>query len=158
GEDEFRRAVARRCSDLVARVSGAYIEGRFGLRTTAKPRTTPVLEGDRLMFDAKAVRWAALGLGAGLLAVGVLADPPVKYPATRKCDQVDDLHGVKVADPYRWLEDLDSKETADWVAAENAATFGYLAEIPEREKIRKRLTDLWDFPRFGVPFKEGGRY
>ncbi|HEV7398012.1 MAG TPA: prolyl oligopeptidase family serine peptidase [Pyrinomonadaceae bacterium] len=83
---------------------------------------------------------------------------PMKYPAARKSDQVDDYHGVKVADPYRWLEDLDSEETKAWVEQENALTFGYLNEIPARAKIRERLTKLWNYERYGTPFKEGGRY
>ncbi len=80
------------------------------------------------------------------------------YPESRRGTQVDELHGVKVEDPYRWLEDLDSEETRTWVAAQNKVTSAYLAALPEREAIRKRLTDLWNYERYGVPFKEGGRY
>jgi prolyl oligopeptidase len=80
------------------------------------------------------------------------------YPKTRTVDQVDDYHGTKVADPYRWLEDLDSEETAAWVAAQNEVTFKFLEEIPAREKIKERITYLWDFEKYGLPFKEGGRY
>jgi len=80
------------------------------------------------------------------------------YPPARKSDQTDDYHGVKVADPYRWLEDLDSQETRGWVEAENRLAFGYLKEIPAVEKIKERLTKLWNYERFGVPFKEGNRY
>lgn len=80
------------------------------------------------------------------------------YPKTRTVDQVDDYHGTKVADPYRWLEDLDSEETAAWVAAQNEVTFKFLEEIPAREKIKERMTYLWDFEKYGLPFKEGGRY
>ena len=80
------------------------------------------------------------------------------YPPARKSDQTDDYHGVKVADPYRWLEDLDSDETKAWVEAENKLTFSYLNEIPARAKIRERLTKLWNYERYGTPFKEGGRY
>jgi len=82
----------------------------------------------------------------------------ITYPATRKDDVVDDYHGTKVADPYRWLEDVDSPETRSWVEAENRVTFGYLERIPERERIRRRLTELWDYPKYGAPFKKGGRY
>ena len=81
-----------------------------------------------------------------------------KYPPTRKGDQVDDYHGTKVADPYRWLEDADSSETAEWVKAQNELTFGYLRKLPRRERLKARFTELWDHPRYGVPFKEGGRY
>jgi prolyl oligopeptidase len=83
---------------------------------------------------------------------------PMTYPPARKSDQVDDYHGTKVADPYRWLEDLDSAETKAWVEAENKLTFDYLNEIPQRQKIKDRLTKLWNYERYGTPFKEGGRY
>src|SRR5215203_5899690 len=80
------------------------------------------------------------------------------YPKARKSDQVDDYHGTKVADPYRWLEDPDSPEAREWIEAENRVTFGYLDEIPARASIRERMTRLWDYERFGTPFEEGGRY
>jgi prolyl oligopeptidase len=76
------------------------------------------------------------------------------YPATRAGDVVDDYFGRKVADPYRWLEDLDSADTAAWVAAQNKVTFGYLDSLPGREEIRKRLTALWDYQRTGLPTLE----
>jgi prolyl oligopeptidase len=80
------------------------------------------------------------------------------FPATRQIDHVDDYHGTKVADPYRWLEDLDSPETRAWVESQNAVTFAYLTRIPAREQIRRRLTELWNFERFTLPVKRGGRY
>lgn len=80
------------------------------------------------------------------------------YPQTRKSDQVDNYHGVTVADPYRWLEDLDSQETASWVEAQNAVTFAYLNQIPAKETIKQRLTQLWDYEKYGIPFKQGNRY
>ncbi len=80
------------------------------------------------------------------------------YPPTRKADQVDDYHGVKVADPYRWLEDLDSDETKAWVEAQNKLSFGYLAGIPARTALKDRITKLWNYEKYGVPFKEGNRY
>ena len=67
------------------------------------------------------------------------------YPQPKRGDQVDDYHGTKVADPYRWLEDTDSTETHAWVEAENKVTFGYLEKIPYRQAIRDRLTKLIDF-------------
>jgi prolyl oligopeptidase len=82
----------------------------------------------------------------------------IVYPESARVDQVDDYHGVKVADPYRWLEDLDSEQTRAWVAAQNRVTSAYLAAIPERQAIRKRLTELWNYERYGVPTKHGGRY
>ena len=71
---------------------------------------------------------------------------------------LDDYHGTKVADPYRWLEDTDALETKAWIEAENCVTFGFLERIPEREQIRQRLTKIWDYPKYGTPFKDGGRY
>ncbi|MFM9266142.1 prolyl oligopeptidase family protein [Tychonema sp. BBK16] len=85
-------------------------------------------------------------------------DRAFSYPTTRKIDQTDDYHGVPVSDPYRWLENPDSEETQAWVEAQNAVTFGYLKEIPAREKIKQRLTQLWDYEKYGIPFKEGERY
>lgn len=82
----------------------------------------------------------------------------VTYPQTRAVTQIDDYNGVAIEDPYRWLEDLDSKETAAWVAAENKVTFGFLEQIPARQAIKARLTKLWDYEKYGLPGKEGGRY
>jgi prolyl oligopeptidase len=80
------------------------------------------------------------------------------YPETRTVDQVDDFFGMPVADPYRWLEDPDSEETKAWVQAQNAVTFDFLRRIPERERIRERLTELWDYAKAWAPVKRGGRY
>ena len=85
-------------------------------------------------------------------------DSALVYPKAKTVDQVDDYHGVKVADPYRWLEDTDSAETHDWVEAENKLTFGYLDQIPYRGAIRDRLLKLWNYERFTVPEQERGRY
>ncbi|MEH1943587.1 MAG: prolyl oligopeptidase family serine peptidase [Nostoc sp.] len=80
---------------------------------------------------------------------------PFTYPSSHKSNQVDNYHGTLVADPYRWLEDPDSEETRAWIEAQNQVTFGYLSEIPSREKIKQRLTKLWDYEKYGIPFKEG---
>src|SRR5262245_53992745 len=80
------------------------------------------------------------------------------YPATAKVDQVDDYHGTRVADPYRWLEDDNSDQTRAWIEAQNKVTFGYLESIPQRAAIKERLTKLWNYERYGVPSWEGGRY
>ena len=93
-----------------------------------------------------------------LFATAIFMIKTTDYPPARKSDQVDDYHGVKVADPYRWLEDLDSAETRQWVEAENKLTFAFLNSIPQRAAIRERLTKLWNFEKYGVPFKEGNRY
>jgi prolyl oligopeptidase len=80
------------------------------------------------------------------------------YPASRKGDHVDDYHGTKVPDPYRWLEELDSPETKAWVEAQNKVTFAWLSQVPGQESIRRRLTQLWNYERYGLPHKRGGRY
>ena len=86
------------------------------------------------------------------------ADPPLDYPKAKTVDQVDDYHGVKVADPYRWLENTDSADTHAWVEAENKLTFSYLDKIRYRGAIRERLLKLWNYERFTPPEQEGGRY
>lgn len=79
----------------------------------------------------------------------------ITYPETKKVDSVDVYFGTEVKDPYRWLEDDRSEETANWVKAQNEVTFGYLAQIPYRETIKKRLEKLWNYEKIGAPFKEG---
>ncbi len=88
------------------------------------------------------------------------AAPAARFagPKARREDRVEVLHGVPVADPYRWLEDPDSQETTAWVAAENKITNAYLDKIPARAEVKKRLTELWDYAKFGIPEKHGGRY
>src|SRR5436309_7654439 len=107
------------------------------------------------------IRFAVIAaLGASALAVAGNAGETMKYPNTRRAEQVDDFHGTKVADPYRWLEDdvRKSKDVAEWVAAENKVTNAYLHAIPQREAILKRLTELWNYEKYSAPFKVGGRY
>ena len=87
-----------------------------------------------------------------------MASPSFNYPQSAKIDQVDYYHGVEVADPYRWLEDPNSQSTQDWIKAQNELTFNYLATIPVRDKIQQRLTQLWDYEKYGIPFKRGERY
>ena len=92
------------------------------------------------------------------LTASVFAQTKLEYPKTKKVEQMDDYHGTKVADPYRWLEDDNSAETKAWVEAQNKVTFAYLNTIPEREKIKNRLTELWNYERYSAPFKRGGKY
>lgn len=80
------------------------------------------------------------------------------YPATNRGDQIDEFHGTKVADPYRWLEDANSAETAAWVEAQNAVTMPFLAALPARERMKTRLTELWNYEKRGVPFRRGKRH
>jgi prolyl oligopeptidase len=89
---------------------------------------------------------------------GVSPQGKVTYPVTPTTEQLDRYHGDEVADPYRWLEDLDSPQTAAWVQAQNGVTQAYLAQIGSRASIKKRLTELWQFERYGVPEKKGKRY
>ena len=111
------------------------------------------------------LRLGALACFVLLVAVGTLSfrvaaqnSVALSYPKAKSVDQVDDYHGVKVTDPYRWLEDTDSADTHAWVEAENKLTFSYLDQIPYRAAIRERLLKLWNYERFTVPAQQGGRY
>jgi len=86
------------------------------------------------------------------------ADEPFTYPQPPKSDQTDDYFGTKVADPYRDLENVDADATKKWIEAENKLTFDNLATIPERKRINDKLTALWNYEKFTVPFHDGGRY
>jgi prolyl oligopeptidase len=126
---------------------------------------------ERLSFDAftflralMTLRWTTVLLAALLLCTGTGSAQQngeamrFDYPAAPTANQVDDYHGTKVADPYRPLEDPDSAPTRAWVEAENKLTFGYLEQIPAREKIRARMKELLNYERFSVPEKKGKRY
>src|SRR5215831_10846978 len=105
--------------------------------------------------------WLATFALLGTTALWAIAEgKTLKYPDTRKTDQVDDYHGTKVADPYRWLEDdvRKSKDVEAWVEAQNKITFAFLEAIPERLGIRARMTELWNYPRYSVPEKEGNKF
>ena len=84
--------------------------------------------------------------------------PKTSYPPTAKGDVVDDYFGTKIADPYRWMEDLDAKPVAEWVAGQNKVTFDYLAKLPMREHFKQRITELWNYPKVSVPQRRGERY
>lgn len=86
------------------------------------------------------------------------ANQQIVYPVSRKVDQIDVIHGVRVSDPYRWLEDPDSEETKAWVEAQNRVTFAYLGEIKARSGLGQRLSKLWDFEKYAIPVKMGDRY
>jgi len=83
-----------------------------------------------------------------------------EYPKTERIDHVDTYHSIEVPDPYQWLEEdvRQSQRVRQWVQAQNKVTFEYLRSLPAREKLKKHLTELWDYERFGTPFKAGGRY
>ena len=80
------------------------------------------------------------------------------YPLTKKTEDYDDFFGVEVKDPWRWLENPDSDETQTWIKAQNTLTFGYLEQLEIRKKLQKRITELWNYEKFSVPFKRGNRY
>ncbi|MCI0612801.1 S9 family peptidase, partial [bacterium] len=82
----------------------------------------------------------------------------IVYPQARVDNVVDNYFGTKVPDPYRWLENPDSAETRSWIEAENKITFGFLEKIPSREKIKERMTKLWNYERYGIPNQESGHY
>jgi prolyl oligopeptidase len=105
-------------------------------------------------------RWVLAGAMLLSTAGCVAIAAPPKYPDSKKVDVVDTYHGVTVADPYRWLEDdvRESKEVSDWVKAENEVTFGYLEKLKQREPIKNRLTDMFNYERFTSPFKVAGTY
>lgn len=98
----------------------------------------------------------------GFVALMACTAPPKEqtflYPAAAKVDSVDEYFGVKVSDPYRWMENDTAKATADWVKKENEITFGFLNKIPYRDSIKKRLEALYDYERLTAPFKEGDYY
>lgn len=99
-----------------------------------------------------------LTVGSVIMMYSCKNQPQLKYPETHKVDQNDVYFGVEVSDPYRWLEDDNSEETAEWVKAQNELTFSYLESIPFRNKIRDRLNKMWDYPRYGSPFRAGKYY
>jgi prolyl oligopeptidase len=112
-----------------------------------------------MLRPARALLSAFLALLPSVLALAG-EEGRIEYPQTRRVDHVDVYFDVKVADPYRWLEaDVrTSPDVAQWVAAENKLTAAYLDSIPQRPAIRRRLAELWNFPQYSSPMKEGGRY
>ncbi|MDH3493732.1 MAG: hypothetical protein OEM82_09295, partial [Acidobacteriota bacterium] len=99
-----------------------------------------------------------LSLLLALCVATGLAQSTIGYPETKKVDQVDDYFGTRVADPYRWLEDPSTEDAKAWIEAQNEVTNRYLETIPERARIRRRLTELWNYAKYSTPFREGGRY
>ncbi len=100
------------------------------------------------------------GIVFALAATGQssMENQPQQYPSAKKTDHFDIYHGVRVSDPYRWLENLDSPETKTWIEAENRLTHAWLNKFSEQERLRKRLTELWNHERYSVPYKVAGRY
>src|SRR3989441_3160203 len=106
-------------------------------------------------FLSRGVLLTGMLLGGGAPAA---SGQTISYPPARKSDVVDDYHGTRVPDPYRWLEDSDSPETRAWIDGENQITESYLSQIAERATIRQRLTQLWNYPKYGAPFHKAGRF
>ena len=95
---------------------------------------------------------------AVLLAQSTVLGQKLQYPQSKKTDQVDTYFGVKVNDPYRWLEDDNSAETSQWVEVENTVTFGYLEKIPFRQQVKQRLENLYNYPKYTAPFHRQDLY
>src|SRR5260370_8171643 len=103
--------------------------------------------------------WSSLLIGPSRAGPArAAAAQPLPYPAAHRGDVVDDYHGTQVPDPYRWLEDPDAPETRAWIEAENRLSEAYIAAIPARQRIRDRLTALWNYPKYGAPFHKAQRY
>lgn len=103
-------------------------------------------------------KFSLLAILVSMLSASIPAQKAIKYPNAKKVDQVDDYHGTKVQDPYRWLENTASTETQTWIEEQNKITDAYLASIPQRAKIKARLTELWNYERFSAPSKIGNKY
>ncbi|HXI13020.1 MAG TPA: prolyl oligopeptidase family serine peptidase [Thermoanaerobaculia bacterium] len=108
------------------------------------------------MMKVRAAALLLLTLGA----FGASAQTKFVYPPTRKVEQKDSFAGVEVIDPYRWLETdvRESREVSEWIEAQNKVTFGYLQTLPYRESIKQRLTEIWNYEKYSIPTKRGGRY
>jgi prolyl oligopeptidase len=106
------------------------------------------------------MKYSVLSTTLLLLSMTVAAQKPGafadKYPVTKTVPQTDDMFGISVSDPYRWLEDDRADDTKDWVKRENEVTNAYLGQIPFRDAIKKRMTELWNYEKYSAPFKEGG--
>lgn len=113
---------------------------------------------ENLNFNTMKARFLLLLLGVAIVATSCKEKVTFNYPETRKVDTVDTYFGQSVSDPYRWLEDDASPETAAWVEAQNELTFGYLDKIPYRDTIKSRLTNLWNYEKRSAPSKSAGKY
>ena len=117
---------------------------------------------EAIIHVAHRPRSVSVALVLGVALSGCQSNPPpadaqasatIRYPATQRVEQVDNYHGTAVTDPYRWLEDLDSRRTRRWVDAQNELAQPYLESIPARAWIKQRLLELWNYERHGVPVR-----
>ena len=116
-------------------------------------------ENRRLALGDNPLMTTPLRTGAFVLALTVVGSAQsLQYPATRAVDHVDTYHGTKVSDPYRWLEDDTSAETAAWVEAQNKVTFAYLEQIPYRKQLLTRLQSLFNYAKYSAPSRKGDNY
>ena len=125
------------------------------------PRETAPVYDRRYSNGGTMLMMQGLILAAAFLALmACRQSAPLKlsYPQTKKIDVVDDYFGTKLTDPYRWMESLDSTDVAAWVAAQNQVTSEYLAKLPLRDHFKRRITELWNYPKVTIPVREGGRY
>ena len=111
----------------------------------------------RVRIACAALLAVATNFTSAAAAVAQTQQGRIAYPETKTVAHVDDYFGHKVADPYRWMEDLNSADVASWVKAQNAVTEQYLAALPLREHFRTRITELWNYPKVGVPMREAGQ-
>ena len=109
------------------------------------------------MMQSRAIKGFVCAALIGGVAIVQAQRQAVQYPSTKKGDVVDDYHGTKVPDPYRWMEDLDSEDVSAWVAAQNALTTKYLASLPSRDIFKERISVLWDYPKTNMPVVEAGK-
>jgi prolyl oligopeptidase len=156
---------------MQSRAAAVQARGRFPARAPGAIMSAPM--NTRTVFHVSpSARGLALALLAAVPALVALqncqgAEPsrpiprvaraPITYPPARLDDTFDDYHGTRVADPYRWLEDSDAPDTREWIDAEVRVWEAYLARIPERAALRQRIERLWDYEKFELPEREGGR-
>jgi prolyl oligopeptidase len=115
--------------------------------------------GDRmqsLRLTRPALAAGIVALAASIAGAQVQQGQRLSYPEAKKVDQVDDFWGTKVADPYRWMEDLNSPDVANWVQSENALTAQYFERLPMRAMFKNRITELWNYPKVSLPFRQAG--
>lgn len=125
--------------------------------TRAMKRTIPLLPA-LLLLAACGTEPARQIASSSEQAARPSSAPSIAYPATKRIEHVDTYHGVRVPDPYRWLENPDSADTRSWIQAQNALAQPYLEAIPAREHIKRRMTQLWNYERYDIPLKRGDRY
>ena len=112
----------------------------------------------RRQIRVRTIAYALVPLASGPLASTVSQAQRIQYPPTAKVDTVDDYHGTKVRDPYRWLEAIESPAVANWIKNQNAVTMPYLEALPGRDIFKNRITALYNYARTSAPFFEGGRW